>query len=446
MAEQHQRDAGRRSDDKTGDDKTAVKEEVEEIPVSSSSEFEMLPDVAAKEAPEKQPTAKAAAPVEEQKKQAAAVAPPCPAAAKRKIGEPAALLGIPYGNSRLFEQSLDVYAPSPDVPQDDMPLVVLVVGSGWLGHSSLIYSLTSWWNSAGPRAVARAGAVCVCVRHRGAFVRPPPTWLFSLVALGVALRYPLGEPFAAVVLGALAMCLLVWQHLARGAATFGMMMEDVCQALKWVRAHRDELGPTAPPATYSAWGRLPGRAGAEAEKPPLQSKVVFGGYSSGGHVAISLLHRPELLAKQSLPPPTELCDGVLLLSGLLGTSLSCPPAEAPRLAPRLTDAITRLVFGGAAAAELPSPVHEAGAEAGAAAASRSPPLPHVFIDCAHEVFGLPLIEKALGVYFCGREMHRRLRARGVTSTHLEVNSDHWRVLRSKPLVAALRKALTRAYN
>ena len=40
-----------------------------------------------------------------------------------------------------FEQTLDIYTPVK--PEADAPLVVLVVGSAWLGHSQLIVRLLS---------------------------------------------------------------------------------------------------------------------------------------------------------------------------------------------------------------------------------------------------------------------------------------------------------------
>jgi len=50
---------------------------------------------------------------------------------------------IYYGEPGRFEQSLDVYVPARR-PAGPLPLVILVVGSGWMGHSRLIYGPTSW--------------------------------------------------------------------------------------------------------------------------------------------------------------------------------------------------------------------------------------------------------------------------------------------------------------
>ena len=281
------------------------------------------------------------------------------------------------GSSR-FEQSLDVYTPSDSLAanaSESLPLVVLVVGSAWLGHRPLIYGGTSWWNSSGPKSVASIGAVCVCIRHRGAFPRPPT----SPAAL---ILFCLLTPLLLIA----PVLLATWHMLARGGATHDEMVDDVASALLWVRANRAKL--VAYPSAA----------------PP--SKMVFGGYSSGAHVAACLLQRPDLLAARGLPPAGELCDGVLFISGVLGTRLTCGANVAPRCAPALTNAISQLVFGPDAAVTLPSPVHDV---------KLSPALPHLFVCCEHEMFGLPVVEAAFSVYFASREMATRLAKRWVGS-------------------------------
>lgn len=213
---------------------------------------------------------------------------------------------------------------------------------------------------------------------------------------------------------------MLWHLAARGAATHDEMLEDVCCALRWVLASRATLAHAGPAAAPSS----------DSPPPPLPP-LVFGGYSSGAHVAVSLLQRPQLLTAHGLPPPPELCAGVLLLSGVLGTRLTQPATSF--LSPHLTDLVVTTAFGSAGAKALPSPVHEA---------ERSPALPHLLLGCVHEVFGLPAVEAAFNdVMFCSRELAARLQARGVPAELIEVPSDHWFVLGSKELQAALRGAL-----
>ena len=111
---------------------------------------------------------------------------------------------------------------------------------------------------------------------------------------------------------------LTWALAARGAASHDEMMDDVASALAWVRDHQDRL--VAPGATQPARVKL------------------FGGYSSGGHVAVSLLQQPELLEAKGLALPAAGYDGVLLLSGVLGARSGAPlPACTPA-----RDALLRL--------------------------------------------------------------------------------------------------------
>ena len=314
-----------------------------------------------------------------------------------------------YASTNRFEQSLDVYVPT-KASQADLPLVVLVVGSAWLGHRAFIYRGTSWWNSSGPMTVSSVGAVCVCIRHRGAFPRPPP-WYF--LVLGVCILAAVGQ-WRLLVAGSLTA--LAWILAANGAATHDEMLEDVCMALKWIVANRESLTHVAPAAP-----------GAASQMPPL----VFGGYSSGAHVAMSLLQRPALLASHGLAAPSRLCAGVLLLSGVLGKRPLGPHTSF--LTPRLSDVILNCAFGRAGVAALPSPVDDV---------ELSPNTPHLLIGCQHEVFGLWAVEAAMNdVLFCSAQMVTRLKARGVPARLIEVQSDHWFMLGSRGLKDALCEAL-----
>lgn len=57
-----------------------------------------------------------------------------------------------------------------------------------------------------------------------------------------------------------------------------------------------------------------------------------------------------------------------------------------------------------------------------------------------QVFGL-FVEAAMGVLFCSREVVARLKARGVDARLVEVRSDHWFMLSSEALAAALAREL-----
>lgn len=308
-------------------------------------------------------------------------------------------------DSNNYEQSLDIYRPLETRKEghEELPLVVLVVGSAWIGHRALAYRPTSWWNSSGPASIATEGCVCVCVRHRGAFVQPPSASAIGVLTTVFALMLQLSSSALSIVAFAVLLLALALHPLAKGAATHEEMLQDVASALKWVRSN----------------------------KSLVSNRLVFGGYSSGAHVAAALLTRPDVLAAKGLPAADKLCDGVLLLSGVLGVrdGPPLPPVDA-RWARQVPHLIMRLVFA-EAAATLPSPVH---------CIRDAPALPHLLIFCEHELFNLQPIERSMGIMFSSETYAAQLTARGIKVKQITVHSDHWAVLDSAGFRQALRAA------
>ena len=144
-----------------------------------------------------------------------------------------------------------------------------------------------------------------------------------------------------------------------------------------------------------------------------EKQFIFGGYSSGGHVAATLLHRPHLWRAKGLEL-TRL-DGVLYLSAVLAVE------QWNDHSMWLANLIRTTVFGNAV---LPTPLHEV------QSGQRAPPkIPHLLIGCRHEVFGLPYMD----VLFASAPY-----AQQVGGKYVAVESDHWRVLNSRALAEALR--------
>ena len=299
-----------------------------------------------------------------------------------------------YANSSLFEQSLDVFTPS--IPDPSLPLVLLVVGSGWLGHHSFIYSGCSWWNASGPKTIAATGATCVCIRHRGAFPLLQPGLCIALAgALGYyATRHYANSQLQMTVLIAAGL-MAGWMLLARGSASFEDMLDDVATAITWSQAN-ESLNPAG-------------------------TKLVLGGYSSGGHVLTSLLNRTPSLAAQA--------DGVLLLSGVLGTR----PATSPATPRWLTDVVCTGVWGGAWSA-IPSPVHTMQALAASSRKANKHNLPrHLLVGCKSETFGIPLLD----TFFCRDAYAAAVTRAGGDADVITVDADHWTVLNSDHLFQQL---------
>ena len=117
--------------------------------------------------------------------------------------------------STRFEQSLDVYLPAHE--HIGAPLVVLVVGSGWLGHRPPVYNFFNKENAAGPRTIAALGCVCVAVRHRGAFIQAPNATLSVLIAAVALLLWGLPALLVFLATG-IFFAMFGWRPLPTAAA------------------------------------------------------------------------------------------------------------------------------------------------------------------------------------------------------------------------------------
>lgn len=318
-----------------------------------------------------------------------------------------------YTDNHLFEQSLDVYTPTSS--PDDKPMLVLVVGSGWAGHYKLLSAASNWWNSAGPKMVASSlGCQCICVRHRGGFpqFQARKVLVLNLVLhalLSLVLRtstprvwlatFLVQSVFLAVYAGVLALA-------ARGSATIDDMMNDVATALKWIQDHHQKEHP----------------------------KIWFGGYSSGAHVAALVLQRPTLLQEKKVDPLETWIQQIVFISGVLGVR----PIEATETSPRfVTDFVNQCIFGHRHET-LPSPLENLPLVVGEC----YPKLPHLILDCGpNEMLGLAWLDH----YFVSPHYHHQLEKNGRPSKYIAMpNTNHWEVLGSKELKAALQKEITKA--
>lgn len=362
-----------------------------------------------------------------------------------------------YTTSQSFEKSLDIYRPNNDAK--NKPIVALVVGSAWLGHRSIIYAGTSWWNSSGPKAVARLGYTCVCIRHRGSFPRSSSPLALSFVGIivklgldrmliwlyGVSLAWDMRT--ATLLFLALSIAVLLMELAGTNSASFQDMQNDVMDALVWFDRNRNKIFNTD-------------RASDNATQ-----KIVFGGYSSGGHVASMVMQQPQLWKDRKLPNPTSFCSTVLYispvlctkpyhfdlerhLSSLSSTDLSstssssntasssvtstiesmdstAPLTQKARQSPTwLTNQLIDAIFG----QPIPSPIHTY---------TQTPSIPHLFIGCNKEMFGLNWLD----LFFASKDFNALLKSRRVESRFIGVDSDHWNILGSLDLTEVLEREL-----
>ncbi|KAL3799087.1 hypothetical protein ACHAW5_007058 [Stephanodiscus triporus] len=280
-----------------------------------------------------------------------------------------------------------------------------------------------------------------------------------------------------------------------GSADFDDMRRDVMDALAWLDDNRARLGllpadddddddeEEEEEGSTSSTKKKKKRSGGKRRR--RGGIFVFGGYSSGGHVAATVTQDAALWRDRDLPDPHVHCDSMLYISPVLSTrayddvirgearrdppmALSSPSSPPPppqsstssesesrfsveggsssssrarssssssssssSIPPTwLTDQVVRAVFGRRAAAAVPSPIHTY---------DRSPPVPHVFLGCRHEMFGLAWLD----TFFCSYQYSRLLNGMGIDSRYRAVRSDHWNILRSSELRDALREELGR---
>ena len=296
-----------------------------------------------------------------------------------------------YTDAELFEQSIDIYRPlslelpshneltSKNVKQQrthtkSKPVVALVVGSAWLGHHPFIYHQTSWWNSSGPKAVAKLGYVCVCIRHRGGFPKVA-SFLNNMlrgVLTNVILMHFIVGVIISILIGSMAICfvctnngewkeyyeddgflsnlqqiqsaafaqlassaaiyaapmatsvmffftsLMLMEIIGKNSASFDDMQSDVMDALAWYEKNKEMLGLNGREKETSAI--LSSGRHANLLKPTkTKTPFIFGGYSSGGHVAATITQNQQLWKDRNLPPCHEYCSAILYVSPVLST-------------------------------------------------------------------------------------------------------------------------------
>ena len=393
-----------------------------------------------------------------------------------------------YTSQQRFEQSIDVYKPlhinSGGAIKNECPSkipVVLVMGSGWLGHKPYVYVMTNWWNSSAPKQICgRLGHTCISIRHSGGYMlggkdrRLPvflkwllwkPFLLVGAAAVGIsaflagAMHRPAFDTIA--LISTLSIFLFVYME-GRGAAEIEDMVSDVSAALEYIDDHALE------------WGLGGATESKETDKTKKCKNIpiVFGGYSSGAHVAATLLtdsnlsplsfyksssveekQRPLVPSKsdqqkstkhQSHKPKHLTIRSVLYISGVLDVS---PDSFLMSL---LSWTVLRK-----SPSEVPSPLRALVALFGDKSRCSLPP--HILIGCKHEVFGWSILDSA----FCASEYANVIRSSVVEteSTRTKIDDatgneyeqrscvrlillenwtvNHWSILSS----AALRNAL-----
>ena len=237
-----------------------------------------------------------------------------------------------YRGTSNFEQSLDarLRATCPPLP---IPFRWPCLWSARMARTARHLSRHELVELPGPRTWPTS-APCVCVRHRGAPAAAASPFSLALVPL-IALRSGLH-------------CRKWWRpprsprSSARGTPHAGLPRTSRCSTT------------CARPSTGCV------RIATTLPTPPPRPRPRLRRLLPGAHVAVSLLQQPARLVASGLPWPCEgLCDGILLLSGVLGSRLGARPSPA----------ILAVCFGLQALA-LPSPVDQSATLVAAAPTDR----------------------------------------------------------------------------
>jgi len=252
-----------------------------------------------------------------------------------------------------------------------------------------------------------------------------------------------------------------------GAASFDDMQNDVLDALAWLNANESRLDLTHR-TNYSS---TQVQNNATTNRRPF----IFGGYSSGGHVAATVAQNSTMWTARNLQEPHIHCDSMLYISPVLSTkayhdevpylkqisSLSSsssmpsmsssesnstltdksrqplnevsaiiPSSKSPPPPTWLTDQVVKAVFGHHVAHTIPSPLHTH---------DKSPRIPHTFLGCQEEMFGLNWLD----TFFSSPKYSELLNRMGIASRYVSIDSDHWNILNSSELRDALRTELER---
>ena len=247
-----------------------------------------------------------------------------------------------------------------------------------------------------------------------------------------------------------------------GAASFDAMQNDVLDALKWIRDNESMLNLAA--------------KNNDATTHRRRRPFIFGGYSSGGHVAATVVQNSIMWTARNLPEPHIHCDSMLYISPVLSTkayhdellpylkkisslssassssslpSLSSSPSSYSESTSSvdqqllqslngsqsppptwLTDQVVKAVFGHHNASSVPSPLHTH---------DKSPRIPHTFLGCKHEMFGLNWLD----TFFSSPRYSELLNKMGISSRYVSIESDHWNILSSAELRDVLKIELKR---
>ena len=128
---------------------------------------------------------------------------------------------------RTFERSFDIYYKNNLVKNTKTPIVIMIMGSGWLGHTPFVYTITNWWNKTLALNLRERGITCIFIRHRGACIQLSASLYFVAIIIFPMLYY-FYNIINNYIIGYI-LCVSFWNYISSGDARYNTMIDDYCR-------------------------------------------------------------------------------------------------------------------------------------------------------------------------------------------------------------------------
>eukprot|EP00980_Cylindrotheca_fusiformis_P019132 scaffold6484_cov78-Cylindrotheca_fusiformis.AAC.1 len=288
-----------------------------------------------------------------------------------------------YKNTDRYEQSLDVYHPlllqeDDNNDKSEKPVIVLVMGSGWMGHIGIylyFHSTFRWFLSQ---------SIHSTTSH-------PNDGTFVIPSITTTIQQQQQQRF-------------LFLHGQNAATTIDEMTDDVAAALQYVQENSIELGISN------------------------NSKLIIGGYSSGGHLLATYINgiQQNDIDDDSRRRKLNLdrIVGVLYLSAVFSLD-NC----------WFINILTYIVFG-RWSWQMPSSSSPMTTISDSYLVTREKQLPHLIIGCQKETFGIPILDHAFATLEYWDKIKQQQYSKSSSKCVL-VPSNHWCILSSTALTDAL---------
>ena len=309
---------------------------------------------------------------------------------------------------RSFERSFDIYyAPENPSKTNKYPILIMAMGSGWLGHTPLIYTISNWWNKTLAINLGKEGVTCIYIRHRGACIQ-----VSKLIYVGVSIFFLLLNYYYTFEYGKIflpLLPLLYWDYISSGDARYNTMISDIADCLSYIYKNRLDI----------------------SKSTGSNGNFIVGGYSSGSHILLSVLQSGILQSeKYNMPPINKLYSALLFVSGVFSTSPFPCEQEEFCFTAFIRKTFLQAIFKNSYPEVIKrSPIHNI---------DKLPRnIPYIISYCRNEIFSIKWIEDTFSSLFSSRqfiEQADKINKNDLPIVSLELECNHWTILNSDKLI------------